>query len=128
MSANRIEASSYLSAMMLCAGFFRRSAMDAGRMLANSDSERWYSVSMALSARAISRSAYQTVVTTRTHAAMVLTMKPILNAQSGCVPVLCGTHISRPITVTAPSTARQEASTMCSIPSTSTTIAPATAK
>jgi hypothetical protein len=37
MSANRIEASSYLSAMMLRDGSLSRFAMEAGRMLASSD-------------------------------------------------------------------------------------------
>jgi hypothetical protein len=55
-------------------------------------------------------------------------MKPSVNAQSGWVPVLCGTRSSSAITKTAPSAARNEASKMCSIPSTRTTIAAATAK
>ena len=35
-------------------------------MLASSDSDRWYSASIAFSARSISRIAYQTVATTIT--------------------------------------------------------------
>ena len=69
-----------------------RSAIDAGRMLASSDSDRRYSDSIAASARAVSRSAYQTVATTRTHAAIVLTMNAISKAHSGWVPVLWGTE------------------------------------
>jgi hypothetical protein len=66
---------------------------------------------LSLTALAVTRSAYQTVATTSSLAAAVLTMKPILNAQSGWVPVLCGTHISSATTMTAPSTARNEART-----------------
>src|ERR671923_12895 len=40
MSANRIEASSYLSAMMLRDGSFSRSAILAGRMLVSRRSDR----------------------------------------------------------------------------------------
>ncbi len=68
MSANRIDASSYLSAMMLRDGSFSRWAIVAGRILVSSRSDRSYSASIASRARRISRSAYQTTATTITHA------------------------------------------------------------
>lgn len=61
MSANRIDASSYLSAITERAGSLSRSAIVSGRMLASSRSLRSYSASMARSARSVSRSVYQRV-------------------------------------------------------------------
>src|SRR6201985_148549 len=92
MSANSTEASSYLSAMMLRAGSFSRSATLAGKMLANSASDLSYSNSIAASARTISRTEYQTVVTTMTQDEIVVTTKLNDKAQGGCAPVSRGSR------------------------------------
>ncbi len=52
-------------------------------MLASSDSDRWYSASMAFSARSISRIAYQTVATTITAENMAELTKPTVSDQCG---------------------------------------------
>src|ERR1700759_5807454 len=92
MSANSTEASSYLSAMMLRAGSFSRSATLAGKMLASSASDRSYSNSIAASARTISRTEYHTVVTTMTQDEIVGTTKLNYKAQTGCAPGSRGTR------------------------------------
>src|SRR3984885_5601870 len=99
MSANSTEASSYLSAMMLRAGSFSRSATLAGKMLASSASDRSYSNSIAASARTISRTEYQTVVTTITQAEIVVTTKYNDKAQTGCAPVSRGAKNCNVITM-----------------------------
>ena len=57
--------------------------MLAGRMLASSFSERWYSDSIAASARSISRSANHTVANTITVEDTVEVMKPTVSAHGG---------------------------------------------
>src|SRR6201986_2488014 len=98
MSANSTEASSYLSAMMLRAGSFSRSATLAGKMLASSASDRSYSNSIAASARTISRTEYHTVVTTMTQDEIVVTTKLKDNAHAGWTPVSRGTRNCKVIT------------------------------
>src|SRR5271155_3931693 len=98
MSANSTEASSYLSAMMLRAGSFSRSATLAGKMLASNASDRSYSTSMASSARTISRTAYHTVATTITQAEMVVTTKLSDKDHAGWAPVSRGTRNCSAIT------------------------------
>ncbi len=102
--------------------------MLAGRMLASSFSERSYSCSIAASARRISRSAYQTVATAISDADATETTKPTRMLQSGCTPVSSGMFSSNTMARTTPSAARAPASTMRSMPSTSTRIEAATRK
>src|SRR5882757_7593958 len=90
ISAKRTDASSYLSAMTVRDGSFNRWAIVVGKMLASSDSDLLYSASIALSARVISRSAYQTVATTISHAEATDTANPTVKAQAGCTPVDLG--------------------------------------
>lgn len=61
--------------MVPCAGSLSFAATSAGRMLASNASERSYSTSMAASARATSRIAYQTVAKISVHAPRVAKMK-----------------------------------------------------
>ena len=128
MSANRIEASSYLSAMMLRVGSLRRLAIDAGRMFASSDSDRWYSDSIAFSARSISRIAYQTVATTITAEPMTELMKPTVSIHGGPRFLSLGTRSSRAIDPAAPNATIVDARTMRSIPNTRSTSVAATRK
>src|SRR6516225_382228 len=128
MSANSTEASSYLSAMTPVDGFFNRDAMLAGRIFASSDSERWYSNSMASSARLISRRAYQTAATLMTQAQMTDETKPRSIDHLGCTRVSCGTLNCSVMTSPAPIATRIEASTMFSMPSTNNATAATTTK
>ncbi len=121
MSANRTETSSYLSAMTLRDELLRRSAMLPGNMLASSASERSYSASITASARWVSRSANHTATNTITQAETMVTTKVIDCAHAGCNPVSRGTRNSRAITSPAPTAVRPAASTVCSMPSNSTT-------
>ena len=66
-------------------------------MLASSDSDRWYSASIAFSARSISRIAYQTVATTITAEPMTELMKPTVSIHGGPRPLSLGTKSSRAI-------------------------------
>ncbi len=97
-------------------------------MLASNASDRSYSTSIAASARTISRTAYQTVVTTITHAEIVVTTKFSDNAQPGSAPVLRGTRNCNVITMLAAIAARIDARKMRSTPSCSTTRQAATRK
>ena len=90
-------------------------------MLASSDSDRWYSASIAFSARATSRIAYQIVATTMTAEKIAELTKPTVSVQGGPRPLSLGTSNSRAIVPATPRAAIVDASTMRSIPSTRTT-------
>ena len=128
MSANRIDASSYLSAITLRDGSLSRSAIVVGKMLASNRSERSYSASIAASARSISRSVYQIVATTITAEPTTELTKPTVSVHGGPNPRLSGTVSSSAMVSAPPAAATSEASAMRSIPRTSTISDAATRK
>ena len=100
--------------------------MLAGRMLARSCSERSYSISIATSARAVSRNANHTAANAMSADALIDRMNPTVMLQAGCRPVSAGAVSFRPIPITTPTAARMPARTMRSLPRTRTTITAAT--
>ena len=90
-------------------------------MLASSDSDRWYSASIAFSARSISRIAYQTVATTMTAETITELTKPTVSVHDGPRPLSLGTVSSRAIVPATPKATIVDARTMRSMPSTRTT-------